>query len=57
MIDAQLETAIDNVGRDKVFALVKANGWKFGDAIPKFVWYEAVRMLQTTPQHKEARSD
>lgn len=45
-IDFSLEAAIDEVGRDRVFALVRASGWSPGDAVPKFVWHEAVVALR-----------
>ena len=41
--DAQLEAAIDRVGRDRVFMLALINGWRPGDAPPKFVWWNLVR--------------
>lgn len=44
--NAPLENAISRAGRDKVFAVVRAAGWSFGDSIPEFVWWEAVRMIE-----------
>ncbi len=45
-MDDQLEAAIDDVGRDKVFALVHAVGWRYGHSIPKYVWWSAVVQLR-----------
>ena len=44
MMDKELEAAIDAVGRDKVFALMRANGWRHGDEPPKWAWWHAVQL-------------
>ena len=45
-MDSELEKAIDRVGRDKVFALAKANGWGPSSSPPKHVWWGIVRQLE-----------
>ena len=49
--DDELENAIDEAGRDRVFALVGHWGWPFGSNPPKYVWWEAVRIVNS---HKPA---
>lgn len=44
--DAQLENAISKAGRERVFALVRAVGWSSTDIIPKYVWWDAVRLIE-----------
>lgn len=48
MMDAELEAAIDEVGRGKVFALAELNGWTPFCAPPKYVWWEIVRQLRAS---------
>ena len=43
--DDALEAAIDRVGRDRAFAVARANGWTYGSP-PKFVWWEIVYLLE-----------
>ena len=50
MIDTELEAAIDEAGRDRVFAIVRASGWTSGDSVPKYVWWDAVRLAAQNPQ-------
>jgi len=38
--DADLEKAIDMAGRDMVFALARENGWRSGDHVPKYIWWQ-----------------
>lgn len=45
-LDTDLEQQIDAAGRERVFAIVRAAGWSAVDSVPKFVWYEAVRMCR-----------
>lgn len=45
--DAQaLEKAIDAVGRDKVFALARANGWSMANTPPPYIWWSIVNELR-----------
>lgn len=46
MRDAELENAIDEVGRDKVFAFALVNGWPPGSCPEKYVWWQIVRELR-----------
>lgn len=43
-MDQELEKAIDDAGRDRVFDLMRANGWS--GPLPKWMWWEAVRMVR-----------
>lgn len=43
MIDNELEKAIDEAGREAVFAIMRAAGWSSVDQPPKWAWWEAVR--------------
>lgn len=45
-LDADLEAAIDSVGRDRVFDYAKHIGWSSYDSIPKFVWWGIVNQLR-----------
>jgi len=42
MIDIELEKQIDRAGRDKVFAIMRQNGWYGNDAPPKIAWHMAI---------------
>lgn len=53
MMDPDLERAIDNAGRDEVFALMLASGWPAGSAPPKWVWYEACEIVQYKRKARE----
>lgn len=46
--DSDLEAAIDEVGREKVFAFARQNGWNAGGA-PKWVWWKIVQQLRDRP--------
>jgi hypothetical protein len=43
-----LERAIDDVGRDRVFAKARELGWNSGDMPPLFVWFGIVKELRGT---------
>jgi len=47
MYDEALEKAIDEIGRDRVFARAQSHGWLAGDAPPKWVWWGIVHELKT----------
>lgn len=49
-MDKELESAIDNAGRDRVFAFMRANGWTPYSAPPKWVWWAAVSAVQELSQ-------
>lgn len=49
-MDAELEKAISNAGRERVFAIVRAAGWNTAMAPPKWVWQEAVMMARKHDQ-------
>jgi len=49
MMDEQLEMAIERVGRQRVFAMAKVNGWTAADQIPKYIWWGIVLELQANP--------
>lgn len=51
--DPELEQAIDSVGRQRVFNLARANGWRPGTAPPKWVWWELVRRVEAARQNGE----
>lgn len=38
-----LETAIDEAGRELVFSIMRAAGWRIYDLPPRWVWWEAVK--------------
>lgn len=45
-MNAELEAAIDAVGRDKVFARAREMGWSAYNSPPEWVWFAIVRELQ-----------
>ena len=46
-MDEALESAIDEVGRDRVFARARAHGYSPGSgAIEKWMWWQIVRDLR-----------
>lgn len=49
MIDQELEKAIDEAGREKVFAIAKANGWDGSMSVPKGFWWDFCRQAKETP--------
>jgi len=53
-MDANLEKAISDAGRDRVFAIVRAAGWNPSTDVPKFVWEVAVTMAR---QHDKAHNN
>lgn len=44
--DDALERAIDEAGRDKVFALARASGWDGYMAVPKAYWWDFCRQAK-----------
>lgn len=44
MTDLELEQLIEKAGRDKVFALVRENGWS-GPMVPRMVWIVAAQQV------------
>lgn len=44
--DEELEKAISEAGRDKVFALARANGWDGYMAVPKGYWWDFCRQAK-----------
>lgn len=46
MPNEALEKAIDEVGRDLVFARAKSHGWNAGDGPPEWVWWGIVQELR-----------
>ncbi len=54
-MDENLERAIDSAGRERVFALVSANGWAGGPA--KFIWWLAVATLRERGAEPEPPGD
>ena len=52
-MDKALEAAIDDAGRDKVFALMRASGWTGADAPPKWVWQQAVYEVRKAKMEME----
>lgn len=45
-MNADLERAIDDVGRDRVFLRAKSYGWSNGDVPPEYVWWGIVQELR-----------
>jgi poly-gamma-glutamate capsule biosynthesis protein CapA/YwtB (metallophosphatase superfamily) len=45
-MDKELEDAIDEVGRDKVFIRARMLGWSPGSAPPKHVWWGIVSQIR-----------
>lgn len=45
-MNAELEKAIDEVGRDHVFLRAQAHGWRPGSAPPEYVWWGIVDELR-----------
>jgi hypothetical protein len=45
MTNQALETAIDEVGRDRVFARARSHGWG-SDTLPEWVWWGIVREMR-----------
>jgi hypothetical protein len=45
MVDEELERAIDEVGRDRVFARARRRAWEPGSALPPWVWWGIVYEL------------
>jgi hypothetical protein len=45
-MDVQLENAISEAGRERVFAIMRAAGWGPHDNPPKWVWWRAVGMAR-----------
>lgn len=41
-----LEKAIDEVGRDRVFARARSHGWQSNDYTPEWVWWGIVKELR-----------
>lgn len=46
LVDHELEDAIDDAGRNEVFALAEANGWSASNPPPKSLWWEIVRQVR-----------
>lgn len=46
MIDNELETAIDAIGRDRVFDRARALGWSVAVTPEKWVWWGIVEELR-----------
>jgi hypothetical protein len=46
LVDDELEKAIDEVGRDKVFQRAKEVGWRYGEDPPKWVWWGIIAELR-----------
>lgn len=44
--DPELEKAIEEIGRNRVFAEAEKSGWRRGDVPPKFVWWGLVHKLR-----------
>ena len=55
MSDAGLEKAIDEVGRDRVFAYARALGWNPADAPPISVWWSIIHELKNADPETGAR--
>lgn len=49
-MDQELEKAIDEVGREKVFQRAREVGWRYGDDPPKWVWWGIVAELRQALQ-------
>lgn len=41
-MDAELEAAIDEAGREAVFRRAREIGWSAGDPVPMWVWWQIV---------------
>ena len=53
--DANLEAAIENAGRARVFSIIQSHGWEAGTPLPKWMWWEAVRIANSAAErNKEA---
>lgn len=48
-MDQELEAAIDAAGREKVFAVARANGWGSYNPPPKYVWWQIIERLNAGP--------
>ena len=48
-MDKELEKAIEEVGRGRVFAYARENGWDSHAAPPKWVWWGIVAELRASP--------
>lgn len=44
--DMELERAIADLGRERVFAVARANGWSAWESPPKWVWWNIVAELR-----------
>ena len=54
MINQELEDRIDEAGRERVFTLLEANGWKRGaPGVPKWVWRQACHEVLSKLRHTE----
>jgi len=47
-MDEKLEAAINEAGRERVFAFVRASGWLDGSPVPKYVWWGAVARVKSS---------
>jgi hypothetical protein len=45
-VNQALEKAIDEVGRDRVFARAEAHGWPRGGGAPQWIWWGIVQDLR-----------
>ncbi len=45
--EKDIEKALDNAGRFAVFDLMRACGWTGKDTPPKWVWWEAIRIVNS----------
>ena len=50
--DDDLESALDEVGRDKAFARARAAGWSTYSPPPKWVWWQIVDQMRKA-QHND----
>jgi hypothetical protein len=41
-----LEDRITKAGREKVFACARSRGWRSGDPVPEFVWWDIIREIE-----------
>lgn len=46
-MDADLEKAIDDLGRERVFGRARAIGWTAEMMVPKWVWWGIVAELRS----------
>ena len=46
MVDFELEKAIDEVGRDRVFDCARSAGWGEHSHPPKYVWWSIIAELR-----------